>query len=380
MPAPANRLLVFLAALALVAFAAVAFYLGSRGLTAAGAHLVLAVALLPLMLSAMTWFTPVLTRTRHARGPIRWLPLGALLAGLFVVAGLVHWVKLVHLAAGIGLAVVAALALWMRRESRRAIGAAHPGLAWYQAALACLGLALLAVLATWIWPAAWLPVRRFHLHLNLLGFVGLTAIGTLQVLLPTAGGYEDPGASARLARDLRYGLTGALLAALGAAWYPPLSAVGLAAWLVPVVRLAHATLRHRAQALAAHSAAASLAFALLGFALVLIAGGLHAYAILPAHTALGFFFIAFLFPLVTGAVAHLLPLWLRPGAPLAVQAAARAVLARGAALRGAVFAAAGLLWLGGQRWAAWLAAAALAVFLVQVLRAFRAPPDAGSAG
>lgn len=370
-PAPANRLLLFLASLALVAFAAASLYLGSRGLTAAGAHLVLAVALLPLILGAMTWFTPVLTRARTAPGAIRWLPLGALFAGLLVVAGLVHWVRLVHLAAALGLAVTATLAVWMHRESRRAIGGAHPGLAWYLAALGCLGLALLAVLATWAYPAAWLPVRRFHLHLNLLGFVGLAAIGTLQVLLPTAGDYADPEARTRLRSDLKYALAGALLAAVGSAWYAPLSYAGLLLWLVPVARLGVATLRHRAQAFAPNSAAASLSLALFGFVLVLLAGGLHAQAVLPAHTSLGFFFLAFLFPLVTGAVTHLLPLWLHPGAPLAEQVRVRSVLSRGAGLRAAVFVAAGLLWLGDRRWSAYLAAAVLAIFLLQLLRASR---------
>jgi len=372
-PPPANRLLLFLAALALLAFAAAALYLGNRGLTAAGAHLVLAVALLPLILGAMTWFTPVLTRARPARGAIRLLPLAALVAGLLVVAGLVHWLRLVHLAAALALAVVATLAFWMHGESRRAIGGAHPGLAWYLAALGCLALALLAVLATWAWPSAWLPARRLHLHLNLLGFVGLTAIGTLQVLLPTAGEYRDEHASVRLARDLKYALGGTLLASVGAAWWAPLSLVGLVLWLVPVVGLGAATLRRRARAFAANSAAASLSLALLGFALLLVAGGLHALAIVPAQGALGFFFLAFLFPLVTGAVTHLLPLWSRPGAPLAEQARGRAVLARGAALRGAVFVGAGVLWLADLRWAAWLAAATLAVFLVQALAALRRP-------
>lgn len=369
MPARANRLLLFLALLALLAFVAAALYLGARGLTAAGAHLVLAVALLPLMLGAMTWFTPVLTRARPAEGAIRWLPLGALAAGLLVVAGLVHWVRLVHLGAALALAVTVALAAWMRRESRRAIGGAHPGLAWYLAALGCLAAALVAVLATWAYPSAWPAVRRFHLHLNLLGFVGLTAIGTLQVLLPTAGGYPDPGARARLAADLKYALAGALLAAIAAGWYAPLAWAALALWLVPVARLGVATLARREQALAPHGAAASLCVALLGFALVLLAGILHAHAILPARTALGFFFLAFLFPLVTGAIMHLAPLWLLPGSPLVQQAPMRAVLARGALARASLLLAAALLWLANQRWAAYLAAGVLAWFLVRLARA-----------
>lgn len=374
MPAPANRLLLFFALLALIAFAVAALYLGNRDLTAAGAHLVLAVALLPLILGAMTWFTPVLTRARPARGAIRWLPLGALVAGLLVVAGLVHWVKLVHLAAALALAVTATVAGWMYRASRRAIGGAHPGLAWYLAALGCLGLALLAVLATAIYPAAWLAMRRFHLHLNLLGFVGLTAIGTLQVLLPTAGDYADPEARTRLRNDLKYALAGALVTAVGAAWYAPLAWAGLVLWLVPVLRLGVVTLAHRAQALAPHGAAASLSLALLGFALVLVAGVLHAYAVLPADTALGLFFLAFLFPLVTGAVTHLLPLWVRPGASLAEQAGIRAVLARGTLARASLLLAAGVLWLAGERWVAFPAAAVLVWFLVQSARATRAHP------
>jgi hypothetical protein len=68
------------------------------------------------------------------------------------------------------------------------------------AALSCLLLALAG--RSWLgllWPAGLCGLARLvHLHLNTLGFIGLTAIGTLHVLMPTVLGQPDPLVAQRL--------------------------------------------------------------------------------------------------------------------------------------------------------------------------------------
>jgi hypothetical protein len=59
-------------------------------------------------------------------------------------------------------------------------------------------------------------------------------------------------------------------------------------------------------------AAASLFGAGLGL-LVVLAGGAHGLGWLPGRPAVGGFFVLFLLPLVSGALAQLLPVWRFPG-------------------------------------------------------------------
>ena len=89
------------------------------------------------------------------------------------------------IAALVALLAATALGGWMLVRARRMFGPRHRGLDWYLAALGFLLLALLAVVLMPWFPAQRAGLRLFHLHANLLGFVGLTALGTLQVLLPT---------------------------------------------------------------------------------------------------------------------------------------------------------------------------------------------------
>lgn len=113
----------------------------------------LAVGATPLIFGAMSHFIPVLTRTRTATAGLLGIPVLALAGG--------------------ALAVIAASALlvWHRRAGM--LGRPHPCLAWYETALACLVLALVAILASVFWPQQAMALRRLHLHLNTLGFVGL---------------------------------------------------------------------------------------------------------------------------------------------------------------------------------------------------------------
>ncbi|MBF0627685.1 MAG: hypothetical protein HQL91_05630 [Magnetococcales bacterium] len=325
-------------------------------------HLMLAVGAMPLILAAMIYFTPVLTRSRSASRWINRLPLLALVAGGVGAVAVFQGRWLVGVAVPMTVPIVALVLGWTIHRARRALGAPHPGLIWYQAALVGLMLGLLAMLASLVWPEQWLLLRTIHRHFNLLGFVGLTAVGTLQVLLPTVGDYADPMAGQRLRLDLKYAVLGVLWMTGGATVWPGLSWLGLGAWswvVAGVVRpLRGDSLR---QMVHTNGAALSLLCALLGFWLVL---GSALWQ--DGSVALPLFFSLFLFPLVTGALAHLLPIWWWPGLPTPQRQQAQYRLGRFALLR------IGTCWLGGAgmmmgaSWGGGLAGAPVLWFLAQV--------------
>jgi hypothetical protein len=335
--------------LALAAFAA-AGLLSPLTSRAAWLHLMLAAGAMPLILAAMGHFIPVLTRTREAGGWVDTLPVAAFAAGTLAVVAFslpaLAWVW--PLGALLALVPAAGMAAFSRQRRGAMLGQPHACLGWYEAALACLALALLAILAGRLWPEQFAALRRLHLHLNMLGFIGLTAVGTLAVLLPTAAGRPDPGAAPRLKRDLPLALAGTLLIAAGAAWFAPLVWLGVALWGVPLVRLgrAWATL-YRSEILALHGASPLLAAASVGFALSLLAG---AVAPLTGKKSADATFVAgFLLPLVTGASAQLLPVWLKPGVQGPWHAGLRGRLGRHGGVRAAFFLLAGSLTAGGVR-------------------------------
>ena len=331
-------------------------------------HLLFAAGAMPLIFAAMLYFTPVLTRSRGARGAVAWLPPLALLAGAGAFAGLAFAPDAVYrLFAPLALFAALVLWVWMWRRARTCLAPPHPGLYWYLAAVACLVFGLGAIVAAGIWPAGWSLLRRAHLHLNLLGFIGLTALGTLQVLLPTVRNVADAQAAARLRADLKWALSGALAIAAGAAVWTPFAPIGFVLWSIPLVRFARAALRLHGRALwSADSAAPALAGALIGLVLALASGAAHALGLLPASASLRLYVAAFLLPLVTGATSHLLPLWLHPDNSAAAHARARARLQCGGRVRTIMFVGGGLLWAGGADWAAYVAASALAIYLVQL--------------
>jgi hypothetical protein len=352
-------------------------FAGALGLTLAGAvtpagavHLAFAAGVMPLIMGAMMHFVPVLTRGRAPEAALHALPLAGLAAGLMAAGALSFpWFGAgLHWAAGLALAAMVVLAVWMVRRARGALGAPHPSLHWYLAAVLTLVLALLAVFAMDAAAGERLALRLFHLHLNTLGFIGLTAIGTLQVLLPTVAGQPDRQAGVRLKRDLVFAVGGVLALAVGAAWAAPLAYVGLALYLVPVVRLgtAWAVLYWR-EIGQRHGAAPSLSLALFGLAALLFLGTGHGRGYLNGNDAIFGFVLAFLLPLVTGAASHLLPLWLKPGPQGEWHARARTQLARLGGLRALAFVVAGILYAFGGHQAGWLAAAALALFIGQML-------------
>ncbi len=302
------------------------------------AHLVLALGVMALITAAMQHFVPVLTRSR---GPGPWvarLPLLMAAAGLLalaVFAGLLPYETLA-LAALVALLGVAVMLAWMARKGRETLGRPHAGLAWYGAAMLCLGLGLLAVLAIPIMSGWHQELRLFHLHVNLYGFIGLTAVGTLQVLMPTAAGKMDPEAGLRLRQDLKWALAGSLALALGKALaMESLAWLGFLLWGWPLARLGLAWLRlHGRKIVALHGQAPVLMAAWVGFVCALLATVLE-----PTTLAgpLSLFMPAFLFPLVSGAAGQLGPVWVHPGADTARHDAARRPLERYAGIRALLF-------------------------------------------
>ncbi|MEO5334852.1 MAG: hypothetical protein H7839_22805, partial [Magnetococcus sp. YQC-5] len=268
---------------------------------------------------------------------------------------------LVGLAASMAWLTAAVTLGWIMHRASRSFGAPHPGLLWYQAALVCLMLGLMAILATMVWPEQWPVLRSMHRHLNLLGFVGLTAVGTLQVLLPTVGGYVDPMAGQRLHLDLKYTFFAVLLMTGGATFWPWLSWFGLGAWGWVLVRLLRPMYGHFFRIVRADGAALSLLGALFGFWL-----SLGSTLWQEGSVVLPIFFACFLFPLVTGALAHLLPMWWWPGLPTPQRNGAQHSLGRFALLR------VGAFWLGSVGimvdafWGAYLVVVPLFLFLGQV--------------
>jgi len=340
------------------------------------AHVALALGILPLILAAMGYLVPVLSHSRKPPRALQAIPLLAWLGGASLIAGLsgvVAFAAASHAAAGLALTAAVGMGSWMAWRAQRMLGPPHAGLAWYLAATGFLILALLAVPAMDLWPGQRAALRLFHLHANLLGFVGLTAIGTLQVLLPTAAGRPDPTAAGRLSSDLGYACGGVMLIALGAALAAtrlpmggsatPLALLGAALYLLAPLRMGTrwaAAYSERIGRL--HGAAASLALACFGLIGLLFAGVGHTLGFLAGRDAIAGFIVAFLLPLVSGAATQLLPVWLRPGLQQEWHLRLRDRLGRLAGLRALLMVCGGLAlgfgWLQGL----WLAVAGVGLF------------------
>jgi len=340
--------------IALIAATLLAFLAGQALPKAIGAapafwaHLVLTVGVMTLITAAMQHFVPVLTRGRGA-GPwtsrLPYLMLAAAGLALAVFGGLLDFVW-VMAAAGLALAGALLMLGWMRAKAGKALGKPHPGLAWYVAAMGCLALGLIAAILMPVFPEWHGALRVFHLHINLYGFVGLTAVGTLQVLMPTAANRPDPHVSARLRTDLKWALLGSLLLAAGQALLPPLAWLGGLLWAWVIVHMGGAWWQlHRARLFARHGVEPVLAAALLGFAFAL-AGTLFGPDSLGPLTI---FLPGFLMPLVTGAAGQLAPVWIEAGRNAARHAEDRARITRWNGPRALLFLTAAVLPLLGYK-------------------------------
>jgi len=217
-------------------------------------------------------------------------------------------------------------------------------------------------------PALQPALRLFHMHLNTLGGIGLAALGTLPVLLPTALRAAEPTAAARLSTDLVWALPGVLLIAAGAAagvWLAVLGAA-LLAWVI--CRDLLAWRRAYGAGISAPSAA-PLFLATLGLLLLMAGGIAHGAHWLNARAALTGFLAIFLLPLVTGALAPLLPVWRHPGADSPARQAMQRRLAGGGRCRAGLFFLAGAGLLIEIPFAGWLALIALADFTLRLILA-----------
>lgn len=357
--------------IALIAATLLAFFAGQALPKAIGAapafwaHLILAAGVMTLITASMQHFVPVLTRSRgpgRRTGLLPWLMLAAGALALIVFYGWLPygWVSLAALPA---LTAALGMLIWMRHKARRTLGRPHPGLAWYVAAMGCLSLGLIAaMLMPWL-PAWHAELRNFHLHINLYGFIGLTAVGTLQVLMPTAANQADPMVSLRLRQDLKWALAGSLLLASGQAFWLPLSWLGGAFWLWSIGRMGKAWWQlHRARILAWHGAEPVLAAALLGFACAL--SGVLAQTLfeLPHLAPLTIFLPGFLMPLVVGAASQLAPVWIEAGRTAARHAEDRAKITRWNSVRALLFLTAACLPLTGLQCSGMPALTALSWF------------------
>lgn len=342
---PSPTLLPLLAIAALMSLAAAAIFLiAAQGTPQLAAHVAFALGVLPLILAAISYFVPVLTRSAGTGIAASWPPLLAWAGGMLAVFSFASDFSPTQLSLAATLGGLAALSLggWTLNRARRMFGPRHRGLDWYLAALGFLLLALLAAVLMPLFPAQRNALRLFHLHANLFGFVGLTALGTLQVLLPTCLGQADPGAALRLRHDLKWAAAGTLSIAVGVSSLLPasvsnlgLALLGTALYGWVVLRMLRAWQSRFGKALLqVHGAAPSLTAAVLGLLGLMVLGVAHGFGWLPARPAVAGFVIAFLLPLVSGAAAHLLPVWLRPGTQGPWHEALRARLCRWGGVRG----------------------------------------------
>lgn len=343
----------------------------------AAAHLVFAVGILPLIFGAITHFVPVLTRSGKAHRGVLLAPLLLQLAGLLVFLHFYGELGAWALYAAATGALLTALffAGWLVLRAVRTLGRPHPGWRWYLAAIAFLLLSLLLVPLMAVWPEAHRELRLIHLHLNTLGFIGLTAIGTLQVLLPTVLSGPDAEAAARLRRDLPFAAGGVLAVGLGAAFWLPLALFGAILLLSIGLRIGISWWRrYGLRTIAGDGASAALVAALSGFLLLPLLGVAHAFQLVEGQHAVPAFVAAFLLPLVTGALSQLLPVWRYPGPRTPAREHMRTTLVGGGGLRSIFFIAGGLVLAIGNHEGVWLAAAGMLSFLFGIVRSIFSGP------
>ena len=329
-------------------------------------HVIMAIGIMPLIMGAMIYFTPVLTRSHAPPWPVLAIPLLALIAGSMATACLQWRREWLPFPAFLVVSITGVLLGWMWHRGRSMPGRPHPGLFWYVAALACLMLGMTAILVATFRPEYWTALKRFHLHVNLLGFVGLSAVGTLHVLVPTVANYPGDEARIRLWRDLYPAAAGVLLIAAGSGGWTWLVWPGFVLWCITLVRLAWPLVtRRRKLVWGWNRPGTSLAAAVFGLMLVSLSGGFHSAGTWQDAVSIPLFFFIFLFPLVTGAVGYLLPVWLWPARNVPAYERAARRFAWGSGARMLFFVTAGAMALAGMAGAFYPAILGIAVFICQ---------------
>lgn len=367
-------MLPFQVAVTLLTFIAASILAMSHGYAAiVSYHIIFSIGIVPLILGAMVHFVPVLARSKTPGKFIRLLPVIALLGGILVTGYFVFPQTLPaghYLGAAIIIFTVASLGVWACHLRVKAIGKPHPCLDWYLAAMLCLFIALGAILMGYFIPAQRVALRLLHLHFNTLGFIGITALGTLQVLLPTVAQHPDAIVASRMHKHLKWVVAGTVITACGAAWHHNLAWIGVTLLVIPLLGIFKSWLQLYSKVIfKIHGAAPLLAVALCGYVITLLIGTIHAYH-QPQFNPIATFIIAFLMPLVTGAVSHLLPLWLRPGQQTPWHQAVRKHFGFGSGLRALIFLAGGVMVGLGYEFGWYLAAFTAGTFLAQTLLLF----------
>ena len=370
-------MLTYLGLSALAVFAlAIGLSVFSEPSTLAITHLVLVGAIVPLIFGAITHFVPVLTRGRVANRAVLALPLVLQVTGLLVFLHFSGWLGLnaLYAAAGSGWLAATVFVVWLVRRASKTLGRPHPCWRWYFAAILVFIVGSMLVPPMYLWGGARQSLRLLHLHLNTLGFIGLTAIGTLQVLLPTALSAPDPNAAARLQRQLLPTVIGVLMVSAGAAFWRPLSVAGAALLAYPVAQLGHSWWRrYGLKTLARQAAGVSLSVSVLGLIALLVGGTLHAFGWLDGRASIPAFFAAFLLPLVTGALTQLLPVWWHPGRRTVLRDRMQAALGQFGLLRSILFLIGGILFLFARDEGVVPVAAGLLLFLFVTTRSLLLP-------
>lgn len=336
-------------------------------------HIFFAAGAMPLIFGAIIHFVPVLTRSGSSATAIRFVPLLLQCAGVVTPLGLAGMLPAwsLHAAATLTAGSAIVLLAWTTRRLRATFGTPHPGARWYGAALLCLFLAVSLVPVWLTLPELRPALRLFHLHLNTLGFIGLAALGTLPVLLPTTLGRPEATAADRLLRDLSIAAGGAVLVAAGAASAVWLAIIGafLLLW-VAVHNLIAWRRAFGARSIIGAGGTASLAAATAGFILLILFGVSHGLGWIEARPSLAAYVALFLLPLVTGALSHLLPVWRYPGVASSERNEMASRLAWSGQWRALLFLAGGLLIVFGQSGGIYAVAVGLALFVVALSRAF----------
>ncbi|MFE4464664.1 multicopper oxidase domain-containing protein [Oerskovia sp. NPDC056781] len=296
-------------------------------------------------------FTDALLSRRATPASRRWQVARLVLLNVAVVTtvtGMVTatWVVTLVGAVGVGIAVAAhGTALWL--QSRRALAARfRVCVAFYVAAswLLPFGAGLGATLARGLDEAWHVRVVLAHAGVNLLGFVGLTVMGTLLTLWPTMLRTRMADDAPRAARTTLSLMLGGLAAGVAAVLLaaPPVAAVGLATYLAGVlvsVRPMVTAARRRPPATFATWSAAGALVWLMGSlgtltGVLALSGGWETAAdrvgIVTVPLVAGF-----VAQVLLGALTYLVPVVLG-GGPAAVRSTT-AVLERGAVVRVVLF-------------------------------------------
>jgi len=308
-------------------------------------HLLLLGAVSHAILVWSRYFTEALLHTAPApRGPqsvrLGMLNLGVVLVVVGVLADV--WPATVAGATAVGLAVV-----WhgwtLGRLLRGALGSRFAGTVRYYVAAACLlpvGATLGVILARGVADPWHARLVLAHAAINLLGWIGLTVLGTLVTLWPTILRTRiAEGAERRAAVALPVLLAGVLLSAgASLAGQRALSGLGILVYLAGVVLTLRAVVdavrRKRPESFAGWSVLAGLCWLVVGLAWLAVgvaaSGSWH-----EAHEAFErvtpFLVVGFAAQVLLGALSYLVPVALG-GGPTPVRAA-NAGFDRGGPLR-----------------------------------------------